>query len=177
MTSVADIAEWAAGLRVDDIPVDVLALCRDQRRSVLASIAASTRDGAARRVLAAVDGWAGDGPVVLVGTERRVTVDDAIYGAAALSMALDFDDYVCFGHTGHSGVLVPLVLAAETASPAGEQLVAQAIANEVEARLGGACLIGPLNGQLWSFIHIAGAALAAGRLLGLDADRMAHALA
>src|SRR4051812_38211669 len=140
-------------------------------------MAASTRNGGARRVLAAVDGWAGDGPVALVGTERRVTVDDAIYGAAALSMALDFDDYVCFGHTGHSGVLVPLLLAASTESSAAEQLVAQTIANEVEARLGGACLVGPLNGQLWSFIHIAGAALAAGRLLGLDAARMTHALA
>src|SRR5207245_1241247 len=117
------------------------------------------------------------GPVGLVGTERRVSVDDAIYGAAALSMALDFDDYVCFGHTGHSGVLVSLLLAASTSSPAAEQLVAQTIANEVEARLGGACLVGPLNGQLWSFIHVAGAALAGGRLLGLDASRMTHALA
>src|SRR5437588_3244059 len=177
MTSVADIAEWAAGLRVDDIPVDVVALCRDQRRSVLASMAASTRDGAARRVLAAVEGWAHDGPVALVGTERRVSVEDAIYGGAALSMALDFDDYVCFGHTGHSGVLVPLLLAAETGASGTEQLVAQTIANEVEARLGGACLVGPLNGQLWSFIHIAGAALAAGHLLGLDVVRMSHALA
>ena len=178
MTRVSDIAEWAAGLGVDDIPPDVLARGRDQRRSVLASIAASTRDGAARRVLAAVEGWAADGPVTLVGTERRVSVDDALYGATALSMALDFDDYVCFGHTGHSGVLVPMVLAASTeaSASASEQLVAQTIANEVEARLGGACLVGPLNGQLWSFIHIAGAALAAGRLLGLDGARMAHAL-
>src|SRR5437868_6465871 len=177
MTSVADIAEWAAGLRVDDIPVDVLALGGDQRRSVLGSVAASSRDGAARRVLAAVEGWAHVGPVALVGTERRVSVEDALYGAAALSMALDFDDYVCFGHTGHSGVLVPLVLAASTGSPAADQLVAQTIANEVEARLGGACLIGPQNGQLWSFIHGAGAALATGRLLQLDATAMAHALA
>jgi 2-methylcitrate dehydratase PrpD len=177
VTQVADIAEWAAGLRIDDIPADVLALCRDQRRSVLASMAASTRDGAARRVLTAVQGWAHDGPVALVGTERRVSIEDALYGGAALSMALDFDDYVCFGHTGHSGVLVPLVLAASTGAPAAEQLVAQTVANEVEARLGGACLVGPLNGQLWSFIHVAGAALAAGRLLGLDAGRLAHALA
>jgi len=177
VTRVADIAAWAAGLRLEDIPADVLRLGRDQRRSVLASIAASTRDGAARRVLEAVTGWAHDGPVALVGTDRQVSVDDAIYGAAALSMALDFDDYVCFGHTGHSGVLVPLMLAASTGSPAGEQLVAQTIANEVEARLGGACLVGPLNGQLWSFIHVAGAALAAGRLLGLDAEVMANALA
>lgn len=174
---VAAIGAWAAGLSVGDIPGDVLALCRDQRRSVLASIAASSRNGAALRVVEAVESWAHDGPVTLAGTDRKVSVDDATYGAAALSMALDFDDYVCFGHTGHSGVLVPLLLAADTGATAGDQLVAQTIANEVEARLGGACLVGPLNGQLWSFIHIAGAALAAGRLLGLDATQMTHALA
>jgi 2-methylcitrate dehydratase PrpD len=177
VTAITDIAAWATQLAVDDIPTDVIARARVQRRSVLASVAASSRDGAARRVLSAVEAWAHDGPVALAGTDRRVSIEDAVYGATALSMALDFDDYVCFGHTGHSGVLVPLVVAAETASAASEQLVAQTIANEVEARLGGACLIGPQNGQLWSFIHGAGAALATGRLLGLDATAMAHALA
>ncbi|HEV3354623.1 MAG TPA: MmgE/PrpD family protein [Acidimicrobiales bacterium] len=174
---MADIGVWAAGLSLGDIPGDVLGLCRDQRRSVLASVAASTRDGAARRVLSAVERWAHDGPLALPGSTRRVSLDDALYASAALSMALDFDDYVCFGHTGHSGVLVPLLLAAETGASASEQLVAQTVANEVEARLGGACLVGPLNGQLWSFIHVAGAALAAGRLLGLDASKISHAFA
>ena len=111
MSRVADIAAWAATLNIGDIPADVLSRCRDQRRSVLASMAASTRDAAARRVLSAVEGWAHDGPAVLVGTGRRVSAEDAIYAGAAMSMALDFDDYVCFGHTGHSGVLVPLALA------------------------------------------------------------------
>src|SRR5438132_101328 len=81
---------------------------------VVSAKAASTRDAAARRVLAAVEGWAAEGPLALPGTERRVGVEDALYATSALSMALDFDDYVCFGHTGHSAVLVPLLLAAET---------------------------------------------------------------
>jgi 2-methylcitrate dehydratase PrpD len=177
VTTVADIAAWAAELSFVDIPGDVIARARDQRRSVLASVSASTRDAAARRVVAAVEGWAPDGPVPLPGSARRVSIEDALYAMSALSMALDFDDYVCFGHTGHSGTLVPLLLAAQTGSSASEQLVAQTVANEVEARLGGACLLGPQNGQLWSFIHGAGAALAAGRLLGLDRGRLAHALA
>ena len=177
--TVSDIAGWAAALTFDDVPGDVVARARDQRRSVLASVAASSRDAAARRVVSAVGAWAHDGPLPLPGSgsDRRVSVEDALYAMSAMSMALDFDDYVCFGHTGHSGVLVPLLLAAETGATAAEQLVAQTVANEVEARLGGACLVGPLNGQLWSFIHVAGAALAAGLLLGLDADRLAHALA
>lgn len=179
MSTVESIAEWAAGLRVAEVPGPVLELCRAQRRSVLGACAASTvgTGGAARRVLGAVESWAADGPAPLLGTDRSVRPEDAAYGAAALSVALDFDDYVCFGHTGHSAVLVPVLLAAETGSDGDEQMAAQVVANEVEARLGGACLLGPMNGQLWAFIHGAGAALAAGRLLGLDARRLAHALA
>ncbi|MHB8671622.1 MAG: MmgE/PrpD family protein [Acidimicrobiales bacterium] len=177
VTTVERIAGWAAGLAPGDVPEEVGDLCRVQRRSVLAAIGASSADLAARRVLAGVDSWAGDGGVPMVGTGRRVRADDAIYAAAALSIALDFDDYLCFGHTGHSAVLVPLLLAAETGATGAEQVLAQLIANEVEARLGGACLLGPQNGQLWSFIHAAGASLAAGRLLGLGSGALAHALA
>ena len=177
MTIVEEVAAWAAELQLDTVPDEVLALSRAQRSAVLGGVAASASDGAAGRVVAAVGAWAGDGPAPLPGTGRTVPVEDAVYAATALSVALDFDDYVSFGHTGHSSVLVPVLLAAETGSSGREQLVAQVIANEVEARLGGACLIGPLNGQLWSFIHAAGTALAAGRLLELSASQLAHALA
>jgi 2-methylcitrate dehydratase PrpD len=176
VTTVEAMAGWAAELKWPDVPEDVLALCRDQRRSVFAAVAASSGDAAARRVVAGVADWAAEGPLPLPGAGTGA-VTDAIYAMSAMSMALDFDDYVCFGHTGHSAVLVPVLLAADTGASGPDQLLAQLVANEVEARLGGACLLGPQNGQLWSFIHTAGAALAAGRLLELDASRMAHALA
>jgi 2-methylcitrate dehydratase PrpD len=177
VTTVETLASWATRLSVADVPPRVRERCAAQRASVLAAVGASLDDEATRRVITAVSAWAGDGPAPLVGTSRRVGVEDALFAAAAASVALDFDDYLCFAHTGHSAVLVPLLLACETASTADDQLVAQVIANEIEARLGGACLIGPQNGQLWSFVHAAGGALAAGRLLGLDEARLAHALA
>lgn len=178
MTAVEGIAGWCAELTLPDVPDRVARLARAQRRSVLAGIAASSGDAAAKRIVRAVRDWAGKGEVPLVGSPGdAVRAEDAIYAAAALSIALDFDDYLCFGHTGHSAALVPVLLAAETGASGADQLVAQVAANEVEARLGGACLVGPLNGQLWSQIHGAGAAVAAGRLLGLDASRLAHALA
>src|SRR5437870_3538031 len=40
-----------------------------------------------------------------------------------------------------------------------------------------ALFIGPHNGQFWSSIHCGSAAVAAGLGLGLDGDRLAHALA
>ncbi|OOK65992.1 mmgE/PrpD family protein [Mycobacterium kansasii] len=177
VTTIERLAGWAADLRLEDVPDPVVDLCRAQRRSVFAAMAASTGDVASQRVLAGVETWAGEGPVLVPGLPRSVAFDDALYAAAALSIALDFDDYVCFAHAGHSAVLVPVLLAAETGASAAEQLTAQVAANELEARLGGACLLGPLNGQLWSFVHAAGSAVAAGLLLGLDTGRLAHALA
>lgn len=177
VTTIETIAEWAAQLSIDDVPPAVRELLRAQRRSVLAATAASEADPAANKVLDAVEGWAGPGDAPLVGRGRKVDVESALYGATALSVALDFDDYMCFGHTGHSAVLVPLLVASETNSEGSEQVVAQAIANEVEARLGGSTLIGPMNGQLCAFIQGAGTALAAGRLMGLDSRQLAHALA
>lgn len=176
MTIVEDIARWAHGLRPEDVPEDVAELCRAQQRAVLGGLAASSRNAAARRVISALGQDAPDGPAPLLTTGRSASIDHALYAAAVLSMALDFDDYMCFGHTGHSSVLVPLFLAYDGAE-SSDRLVAQVAANELEARLGGACLVGPLNGQMWSFIHTAGAAVATGKIMGLDATSLAHALA
>src|SRR5215210_4026466 len=97
--TVEAIADWAASLTLADVPDGVVSLGRSQRRSVLGAVAASAGDAAGRRVLSGLDRWAGDGPVPLP-DGRRVRVEDAVYGAAALSVALDFDDYVCFAHSG-----------------------------------------------------------------------------
>src|SRR5207247_2289248 len=57
------------------------------------------------------------------------------------------------------------------------RLVAQIAGNELAGRLGAALLLGPHNGQFWASIHCASGAAAAGVAMGLDADRLAHALA
>src|SRR2546427_5774145 len=134
MTTVERLAEWAHGLRSEALPEDVLALCRTQRRSVLAAVAAGSANQRVRRVLAGLEAHAPDGPAPLLGTKKATSVETALYGAAVSSVALDFDDYVCFGHTGHSSVLTPLLLATEHETKATTQLVAQVAANEIEAR-------------------------------------------
>lgn len=176
-TRIQTMARWATRLELDDVPPEVLELCRAQRRSVIAAMAASQGAASPERVLSAALANAGDGPAPFPGSARRVRTEDALIAASALSIALDYDDYLLFGHTGHSAVLVPLLMSAETGASGQSQLLAQLVANEVEARLGAACVVGPLNGQLWSFIHAGGAALAAGRLLNLTEEQMAHALA
>jgi 2-methylcitrate dehydratase PrpD len=83
-------------------------------------------------------------------------------------MALDYDDYLFAGHTGHSAVLVSLAMTESLGLSGRDWLLAQVIANEIEGRVGASVLLGPLNGQLWSFIHLIGGAVIAGKLLGMD---------
>lgn len=170
------LAEWVAGLRFEDLPARVLEEAKSQILSVLGAVCGSASSELAAPVLKVVERWPGNPEATLLPSGRKVPALAAIYGNAALSMALDYDDYLFAGHTGHSAVLVSLALAEKLGLGGRDVLVAQVAANEVEGRLGASVLLGPLNGQLWSFIHLAGGALIAGRLLGLSADAVASAL-
>jgi hypothetical protein len=97
-----------------------------------------------------------------------------VYMGAAASIAHDWDDYLYMGHTGHSAVWTARAFAPEDPERA---LLAQIAGNEVAGRLGAALFLGPHNGQFWASIHCGGAAAAAGVALGLDAERLAHAIA
>lgn len=101
-TTVERIATWAAGLRLEHVPPEVVELSRAQRASVLGAIAGSARDEAAERVIDAVLTQAAEGPAPVPGRDRTARVEDAVMAASAASIALDFDDYGLFGHSGHS---------------------------------------------------------------------------
>lgn len=166
------IAEWTSSLRAESIPASVRMRVRAQVLSMLAAAHAGVHSRAARAVFAAVSKW-GEGTSPIVATGARVGLHAALLANAASTMAFDYDDYLFLGHTGHSAVWTPLLLGAE----GGDLLAAIVAANEVAGRLGAACFYGPQNGQLWSFIHLAGAAVAAARTMRLDAARTADALA
>ncbi len=143
---------------------------------MLAAAHAAVHSRAFGAVASAVAKWGpGDSPIVATGA--RVDLHASLLANAAASMAFDYDDYLFLGHTGHSAVWTPLLLGAQIDAAPEDVLAAIVAANEVAGRLGAACFYGPQNGQLWSFIHLAGAAVAASRVMRLDAGRTAHALA
>jgi len=155
-TICEQVGDWATSLTAADLPDSVRERCELQR----ASIVAGTQAG--RREAAPFADVAGSGPL------------GEVFANAAASIAHDWDDYLYMGHTGHSAVAVSHAFAPDDPARA---LVAQVAANEVAGRLGLALFLGPHNGQFWASIHCASAAVAAGVGLGLDAERMAHALA
>ena len=138
------------------MPERALERARIQHLSMLAAAAAGAH---AARPFAAV---APEGPL------------GEVFAGAAASIANDWDDYLYMGHTGHSSVWAARAFASGDEERA---VAAQVAANEVAGRLGAALLIGPHNGQFWSSIHCASAAIAAGIGLGLDGERLGHALA
>ena len=177
MTIITGIADWVSGLEYDHIPERVRDKARLQILSVLAAIHASARHEIGQKVIAAATAWAGDGPCTIIPTGKKADLLTAVWANAALSVALDYDDYLLFGHTGHSAVAVSLAMAEREQKPLALALTAQVAANEIEGRLGAAVTLGPHNGQAWSHIHLAGAAAAAAKILGLSAGAIAHAIA
>lgn len=176
-SAVETLAEWVCALQYEDIPERVLERTRCQTVSVLASMYAGLSNDAAQAVLAAATRWNKAGPCTVIPTGQKMALHEAVTANSALSMALDYDDYLYMGHTGHSAVIASWAIAEAEGSSMKELLTAQVIANELGGRLGASAVLGPQNGQAWSFIHaLEGAAIAA-RLYRLTPAQTAHALA
>jgi len=171
------LADWIVGLRYEDIPERVRERARWQTASTLAAIAASAASDSAHAVRRAVSRWASPGPCSVLAGGQRLGLFEAVTVNTAWSMALDYDDYLYMGHTGHSAVLGSWALGEAFGRSTRDVLTAQVIANEVGGRVGASVVLGPQNGQAWSFIHAVEGAALASRLLGLSREQTAHAIA
>ncbi len=170
------IAEWVTQARFEDLPRRVVEEAKNQILSVIAAVHAGHFSEAGRTVSRTVKEWTGGKDATMIPSGERTSLYNAIFANTALSMALDFDDYLFAGHTGHSAVLVTLALAEKIGMSGKDFLLAQTLANEVEGRVGASVIVGPLNGQLWSFIHLIGSAIVTGKVLGLDKQQMQSAI-
>lgn len=175
-TVTGKLAHWVVGLQDEEIPARVIRKARYQVASVLAALHAGmdTREGQAVR--RAVLGWARPGPCCVIPDGDRLTLPEALTINSAYSMALDYDDYLFLGHTGHSAVLGSLAVCQEQGLGYQQMLTAVVVANEVGGRVGASAVFGPQNGQAWSYIHAAAGAALASRLYGLTEAQTAHAL-
>ncbi len=176
VSTISDLAEWACALSLDHAPAGVQERLRWQAASVLGAAAAGLDSDDVGPVLELARGL-GSGDHVVAPGLSGLCLEGALLAGSTLSMAHDYDDWMLCGHTGHSAVWAAWLGAAEAGLGWDDALRAQLAANEVMARLGGLCLAGRQNGQAWSFLHSVGGALVHGLLRGLDAGRLAHAIA
>jgi 2-methylcitrate dehydratase PrpD len=158
-TASRQLAEWARGLRLGDIPDRVVAHAHSQIVSELAAVRAGVRHTVGRRLVAAF------GPLRTPDPGRRA----ALLGA--LGVCLDYDDTAYAGHVSHSCVTVPVAYARRAGLDGAAVLTATVAANEVAARVTAAATLGPLRGQLAAHTHLAGAVTARLRAEGAPVDR------
>ncbi|MBK8998523.1 MAG: MmgE/PrpD family protein [Myxococcales bacterium] len=177
MTVVETLAEWVCAVDHDDVPERVRELTRAQIASVIAAIHAGWHSRDAGAVRSAVKGWAAAGQASVIASGERWSVQDAVLVSSAYSMALDYDDYLYMGHTGHSAVLAGLALGEAEGHAPKDVLTAMVLANELGGRVGASAVLGPQNGQAWSFIHAVEGAVVAAKLWRLSPAQTANALA
>jgi 2-methylcitrate dehydratase PrpD len=176
MSIARRIAEFATGPIAPDAE-----MARYVRMSLLdwATVGIAGRDepvSRAARAVALAEG--GDGATLIGG--GRAAPRAAALANGAISHALDYDD-THFGHIGHPSVaVIPAALAVAEAREFDGAAFLDALAVGLET----ACRIGDWLGRSHyeAGFHQTGtsgafgACVAAGRLLGLDADAMTHAL-
>ena len=177
------LARFAASLTYDDLPPEAVA---NVKRMILDSlgcaIAATALGDGCRETMAVMSALGGKPESTIVGLAAKVAAPNAAFANGALVHALNYDPIG--SETGHLGVVclaAPLAMAESSGGISGREfIVASAVACEVSARMTAAIARTGrrpserfLSGQLPSYF---GAAAGAGRVLGLDAEKMASAL-
>jgi 2-methylcitrate dehydratase PrpD len=180
VTLARRLAEFAAGLRFDQVPADVVASVRLRTLDILGIALAASAGDSAPAVLGALDGWGAAGDCTVIGAKRTAAAPLAILANGALAHSLDFDDTHAPSITHASAVVVPVALAlGEAGRLDGRSVITAAVAGyEAVTRLGMAAP-GAFHARGWHATSVCGpfaAALVAGRLDGLDAGRLTAAL-
>jgi len=182
LTAAESLGAYAAGLRYDDIPLDVLRRAKDCVIDTVAATVFGHHAPAGRIIARHVAGLSSGGACHVLGSGTPpVHAENAALANGTLAHALELDSLRKPGAGVHPGaVLVPAALAvAQEHRLGGKELLTAIVAGcEILFRIGKATkhtaeargfhapgLTGPF-----------GAAIAAGHLLGLDAEQMTQAL-
>jgi len=170
------IARW----RYEDLPVQVVATLKSLLLDEIGVIAGAAHAPGIPELNARLSRWESSGSATGLIGKRRYSPPTAALANGAAGHALDYDDQHDPARVHTNCVVIPTLLAAaEDAGPiSGKQfLLGHAVGAELHARLGLACYNS--LGKGWHPTMVFGtlaASLGAGRMLGLDAGKLQHAL-
>ena len=171
------LADFAIGLKFEDLPAPVV---HEVKRRIIDSLGCAL--GAwhadpcvfARRVASTFSAERG---ATLLGTTHRAPADWAGFANGCLVRYLDYNDTYLSKEPAHPSDNIPAALAVAEAEalPGRELILAIAIAYEIQCRL---CDTSSIRARGWDHVTYGAfsTAIAAGRLMKLDAERLRHAI-
>ena len=177
---VEQLAGWMLAVRTEDLTPAI----RDQAKLLLLDTIgcgfAALDEPSACALLAVVEGSGGASQCTVIGRTDRTSAANATLANGALVRILDFNDYVnarAGDLGGHPSDNIPVALAAgELRRASGREVIAAIVLGyEIFAR----CKDLMERDSAWDGVTVSGlvAPAMAGRLMGLDRRRLAHAIA
>ncbi|HLH90163.1 MAG TPA: MmgE/PrpD family protein [Xanthobacteraceae bacterium] len=174
--TVRAVVRYAADVRFAALPADAVHACKRRLADTLAcGIAAYDAEPSRIARALALRTEAGEGARVL-GTARRALPELAAFANAAMARYLDGND--CFpGGGGHpSGVIAPVLAAAQVAGADGRDVIAAIVVGYEVHRAMHESLRLMTRGLDHAFYPAVAAAAATAKILRLDAAQMANAI-
>lgn len=178
-TITAKIAEWAAGVRYEDLPAAVI---KQAKRFLMDSMGCALGGAQqhdvhlARQVLNEI---AGKGPATVLVTGEKLDPVSASFLNALMIRVMDYNDIYWKQDPAHPSDLIPAAMAtAERAGGSGKDLILGiALAYEFEQRLCEISFPGVREvGWHHATLTAAASPIAAGRMLKLNAAQIQHAI-
>ena len=180
MTPLASqLAEWVSEVQYDDLPSDVIESTKLRILDVIGLALAGAETTFGRSTIAAAKTLSPAGPSRIFGTGDAVAAPTAAFTNAALSQALEYDDThnESIVHMSSPAVAAALALAGLRSVTGRELILSIAVANEISCRVGSVS-----SGQFHrrgfhptGLFAPFGIAAGIGKILGLDAQRLAWA--
>jgi len=174
-----DLARFIKNLEYDAIPDKIIALVKDQVLNMVASMyAGSMVEGCKVIKKTAIEDLSVFGSkdaVTVIPSGEKLPLQQALMVNQANAISLDYDDYLFFAHTGVSTVPLGLALCERYKLSGRDLITAIVLGNEVTGRIGASIVLGPQNGQLWSYVHLASACTIASKVLKLNEENIANA--
>lgn len=179
MPITAALAKFASTTKADDIPAEVRTRALHHMLDAAGIAVAASRYDHSHRVLTAMRGLGGEGTVPVIGFPARLSARDAAILNGYLCHGLDFDDTHVAGIIHPTASIFPAVMstAAHVGASGAELVTAYVIGVEAAARIASVAKSGfhQVGFHPTGIVGVFGSALAAGRLMGLNARELAHA--
>jgi len=175
----SELAAWAARIRFEDLPADVVEASKLRVMDVIGLSLAGAETAFGKSTRDAAVAMSPAGPCRILGFGDPVGVTAASFANGALSQALEYDDThnESIVHMSSPAVAAALALSEFTDVDGRDLITAVAVGNEISCRVGSVS-----SGELHKrgfhptgLFATFGAAYLAAKLLGLDAEAMARA--